>query len=186
MAWDNGRFKKVSLADYRGKYVVLFFWPLDFTFVCPTEIIEYGDAAPRFAEENGCVVLGCSIDSHFVHREWTLKSRDEGGLGAMQIPLVSDITKQISKDYGVLIDSGNDAGVALRGTFIIDDKGNLRHMTVNDLPVGRNVNETLRLVQAFQYSDQFGEVCPSSWTPGAKTMVPDHDSEKLQEFWRDH
>lgn len=113
-----------------------------------------------------------------------MKSTDQGGLGPMQIPMLSDITKQISKDYGVYIEQGPDAGVALRGTFIISDKGILRSIMINDLPVGRNVDETLRLVQAFQFSDMYGEVCPQSWQPGQPTMVPDHESEKTADFFK--
>ena len=145
-----------------GKYVVLFFWPLDFTFVCPTEIAQFEDKVAEFSAIN-TQVIGCSIDSKFTHREYTLKSREQGGLGPMTIPLVSDLTKQISRDYGVLIEDGDDAGVAFRGTFIISPDGTLRQITVNDLPVGRNVDETIRLVKAFQYVDEHGEVCPSGW-----------------------
>ena len=185
MSWDTNKFRRVSLSDYTGKYLVLFFYPHDFTFVCPTEIREYNAAADKFAQENGCAVVACSCDSQFVHREWTMKATSDGGLGPMTIPMLADITHQISKDYGVYIETGPDAGAPLRGTFIISDKGILRAITINDLPVGRNVEETLRLVQAFQFSDMYGEVCPQSWQPGDATMVPDHDSEKLAEFWKE-
>ena len=184
-AWEKGKFRQITLEEYRGKYVVLFFYPLDFTFVCPTEIISFSDYAEEFLQ-NDCVVLGCSVDSPFVHREYTLKSRDAGGLGNMKIPLISDLTKEIGKKYGVYLDHSADNGVNLRGTFIIDVKGILRHISINDLPVGRNIPEYLRLVQAFQYTDMYGEVCPESWHPGDKTMPTDHDSEKLQEFWREN
>lgn len=183
-AWFQGKFKTITLDQFKGKYVVLFFYPLDFTFVCPTEIIDFSEQSDEFRAHN-CEVLGCSIDSAFVHREWTLKSREEGGLGNMKIPLLADLTKDIGKDYGVYLDHSEDAGVHLRGTFIIDDKGVLRHISINDLPVGRNSNEILRLVQAFQYSDKHGEVCPQSWTPGAKTMVTDHESSKTKDFFKD-
>jgi alkyl hydroperoxide reductase subunit AhpC len=183
VAWDQGRFKNISLSDYKGKYVVLFFWPLDFTFVCPTEIINFSELADEF-RANNCEVLGCSIDSHFVHREWTLKSREAGGLGPMKIPLLADLNKQIGKDYGVYLDHSGDEGVHLRGTFVIDSNGVLRHYSVNDLPVGRNARETLRIVQAFQYTDTYGEVCPESWMPGGETMVTDHESSKTQEYFR--
>ena len=182
-AWDVNRIKEIKLSSYRGKYVVLFFYPLDFTFVCPTEICSFNDAAPQF-RENNCEILACSVDSHFTHREYTLKSRENGGLGRMQIPMIADLNKQIGKDYGVYLDHSGDEGVHLRGTFIIDTEGTLRHISINDLPVGRNIQEILRLVQAFQYTDQYGEVCPESWTPGQATMVPDHDSEKLEQFWK--
>jgi alkyl hydroperoxide reductase subunit AhpC len=164
-----------------GKYTVLFFWPLDFTFVCPTEICQFSDKAPEF-EKIGAQIIGCSIDSHFTHMEYTKKPRNKGGIGAMQMPLLSDLTKQISKDYGCLIEEGEDSGVAFRATYIIDDKGILRHISMNDLPVGRNVEETLRLVEAFQYTDKHGEVCPASWRPGKATMTPGNQ-EKLNEFW---
>ena len=148
MAWYEGKFQKLSLEQFRGQYVVLFFWPLDFTFVCPTEICEFNDKAPQFAE-NKCQLIGCSVDSHFTHMEYTMKPRVQGGIGPMQIPMLSDLTKKISKDYGCLIEEGDDAGVAMRATYIIDDKGILRQITMNDLPVGRNIDEILRLVQAF-------------------------------------
>ena len=180
MAWWNG-FKKVKLTDFKGKYVVLFFWPLDFTFVCPTEICQFSDKAKNF-REIGCEVIGASIDSHFTHMEYTKKERKNGGLGKMDIPMIADITKSISKSYGALIEDGADAGIAFRATYIIDEKGILRHMSISDLPVGRNVEETLRLVQAFQYTDKYGEVCPASWTPGAATLKPD-DEAQLANFW---
>ncbi|CAG9323545.1 unnamed protein product [Blepharisma stoltei] len=182
-AWDGNRIRQVSLSDFKGKYVVLFFYPLDFTFVCPTEIVQFNDTAPEF-RANNCEVLACSVDSVFTHREYTLKSRADGGLGRMQIPLIADLNKQIGKDYGVYLDHSGDEGVSLRGTFIVDKDGILRHISVNDLPVGRNVREILRLVQAFQYTDEHGEVCPESWAPGAATMVPNHESDQLQNFWQ--
>jgi len=164
----DGEFKNVKLSDYKGKYLVFFFYPLDFTFVCPTEIIAFSDRADEF-KAMGCEVLACSVDSHFSHLAWTDTPRNKGGLGAMKIPILSDLTKQVSRDYGVLLE---DAGISLRGLFIIDDKGILRQITVNDLPVGRSVDETLRLVQAFQFTDKHGEVCPAGWTPGADTIKP--------------
>ena len=180
MAWHKDDFKKISLGDYSGKYVVLFFYPLDFTFVCPTEIIDYSLKAKDF-RKIGCEVIGCSVDSHFSHRQWDLTPREEGGLGGLDIPLLADLNKQVSEDYGVLL----DAGMALRGTFIIDDKGVLRHSTINDLPVGRNIDETYRLVQAFQYTDKHGEVCPASWTPGEKTMEPNTNSKVTKLYWKE-
>eukprot|EP01135_Chromosphaera_perkinsii_P004210 Nk52_evm29s271 gene=Nk52_evmTU29s271 len=170
----NGEFKKIKLSDYKGKYVVLFFYPLDFTFVCPTEIIAFSEAAEQFRKLN-VEVIGCSIDSKFTHLAWTKTPRKEGGLGPMNIPLVSDLTHQISRDYGVLIE---EEGIALRGLFIIDDKGILRQITINDLPVGRSVDETLRLIQAFQFTDENGEVCPANWKPGKATMVPEPEKSK--------
>lgn len=147
----TNEFREISLNDYKAKWVLLFFYPLDFTFVCPTEIVEFSNQARHF-RENNCEVIGCSIDSHFVHRKWTLEPRTAGGLGPIDIPLLADINKQIAQDYGVL----NDAGLALRGTFLIDNNQILRHSSVNDLGVGRNVSEFLRLLQAFQYNAQHG------------------------------
>ncbi|XP_070563621.1 peroxiredoxin-like [Ptychodera flava] len=172
-----GEFVDVKLSDFKGKYLVFFFYPLDFTFVCPTEIIAFSDAADRFRAIN-CEVIACSVDSHFSHLAWTNTPRNKGGLGEMNIPLLSDLTKQISKDYGVLLE---EEGVSFRGLFIIDDKGILRQITINDLPVGRSVDETLRLVQAFQFTDKHGEVCPAGWKPGSDTIKP--DVKKSKEFF---
>uniref|UniRef100_A0A3P8VUT3 thioredoxin-dependent peroxiredoxin n=1 Tax=Cynoglossus semilaevis TaxID=244447 RepID=A0A3P8VUT3_CYNSE len=165
----DGQFKDLKLSDYRGKYVVFFFYPLDFTFVCPTEIIAFSEAAEEF-RKIGCEVIGASVDSHFSHFAWTNTPRKQGGLGTMKIPLVSDVRRTISTDYGVLKE---DEGIAFRGLFIIDDKGILRQITINDLPVGRSVEETMRLVQAFQFTDKNGEVCPAGWKPGSDTIKPD-------------
>ena len=181
VAYFNG-FKNVKLSEYKGKYVVLFFYPLDFTFVCPTEIIQFSDRAKEF-REIGAEVVGISIDSQFSHMEYTKKDRKVGGLGKMDIPLVADVTKSIARSYGCLIEDGEDAGVAFRATYIIDRNQTVRHISISDLPVGRNVDETLRLVKAFQYTDEFGEVCPASWRPGSKTMVTDPNSTKTQEYW---
>uniref|UniRef100_A0A3Q4BSS9 thioredoxin-dependent peroxiredoxin n=1 Tax=Mola mola TaxID=94237 RepID=A0A3Q4BSS9_MOLML len=149
----NSEFKELKLSDYRGKYLVFFFYPLDFTFVCPTEIIAFSDRVHEFHAIN-TEVVACSVDSQFTHLAWINTPRKQGGLGPMKIPLLSDLTHQISKDYGVYLE---DQGHTLRGLFIIDDKGILRQITMNDLPVGRSVDETLRLVQAFQYTDKHGE-----------------------------
>ncbi|VFV26597.1 peroxiredoxin-4-like [Lynx pardinus] len=165
----NGEFKELKLTDYHGKYLVFFFYPLDFTFVCPTEIIAFGDRIEEFRSINAEVVA-CSVDSQFTHLAWINTPRRQGGLGPIKIPLLSDLNHQISKDYGVYLE---DSGHTLRGLFIIDDKGILRQITLNDLPVGRSVDETLRLVQAFQYTDKHGEVCPAGWKPGSDTIIPD-------------
>ncbi|KAH0624738.1 hypothetical protein JD844_032493 [Phrynosoma platyrhinos] len=149
----NGEFKELKLTDYEGKYLVFFFYPLDFTFVCPTEIIAFSDRIEEF-RSIGAEVVACSVDSQFTHLAWINTPRKQGGLGPLKIPLLSDLTHQISKDYGVYLE---DQGHALRGLFIIDDKKILRQITMNDLPVGRSVDETLRLVQAFQYTDKHGE-----------------------------
>lgn len=165
----DGGFKEISLSDYTGKYLVVFFYPLDFTFVCPTEITAFSDKASEF-ETMDTSLIAVSTDSHFSHLAWTNTPRNKGGLGKVDIPLLSDFCKNISRDYGVLLEN---AGIALRGLFIIDGKGIVRHSSVNDIPVGRSVEETLRLVQAFQFTDRHGEVCPASWTPGEKTIKPD-------------
>ncbi|KAK7803172.1 hypothetical protein U0070_005719 [Myodes glareolus] len=170
----DGQFKDISLSDYKGKYVVFFFYPLDFTFVCPTEIIAFSDRAEEFKKLN-CQVIGASVDSHFCHLAWVNTPKKQGGLGPMNIPLVSDPKRSIAQDYGVL---KADEGISFRGLFIIDDKGILRQITVNDLPVGRSVDETLRLVQAFQFTDKHGEVCPAGWKPGSDTIKPDVQKSK--------
>ena len=161
----NEEFKTVKLSDYRGKYVVLFFYPLDFTFVCPTEIIAYSDKVDEF-RKRGAEVLGVSVDSKFSHLAWIRTPRADGGLGGLKYPLVSDITKKISADYGVLVDSG----VALRGTFLIDKNGILRHALINDLPLGRSIDESIRMLDALHFFEQHGEVCPANWKPGALTI----------------
>jgi len=162
-------FKQVRLSDYRDqKYVVLYFYPLDFTFVCPTEIIAFSERAADF-ESRQVQLLGVSIDSHYTHLAWIQTARNTGGLGGLKYPLVSDLTKSISKDYGVLLD---DNSVALRGLFVIDKSGVIRHITINDLPIGRNVDEVLRVIDALQFFEKNGEVCPANWTPGAATIKP--------------
>ncbi|XP_071953917.1 peroxiredoxin-1-like [Antedon mediterranea] len=164
----NGDFSEINLSKYKGKYLVFFFYPLDFTFVCPTELIAFSDRVNEFKDIN-CEVIACSCDSHFSHLAWVNTPRKEGGLGKMKIPLLADKNCKIAKDYGVYIE---DDGVSFRGLFIIDDKGILRQITINDLPVGRSVDETLRLVKAFQYTDEHGEVCPANWRPGDDTIKP--------------
>ncbi|KAI7869138.1 thioredoxin-like protein [Spinellus fusiger] len=170
----DGEFKDISLKDYSGKYVVFFWYPMDFTFVCPTEILAFSERVKEFEALN-TVVIGASTDSEFSHLAWINTPRKEGGLGSMNIPLLADKTKSIARDYGVLIE---EAGIALRGLFIIDPKGIVRQITINDLPVGRSVDEVLRLVEAFQFTDVHGEVCPANWTKGAKTIKPDVKSSK--------
>jgi len=166
----NGQeFGRVKLSDFRGKYLVLFFYPLDFTFVCPSEIIAFNDRVEDFRRIN-TEVVAVSVDSKFTHLAWINTPRKDGGLGTLAIPLLSDITHKVSRDYGVFIE---EAGHTNRGLFIINEAGVVRQITINDPPVGRNVDETLRLVTAFQYTDKHGEVCPANWKPGAATMVPD-------------
>lgn len=162
--------KSVSLSDYKGKWVVLFFYPLDFTFVCPTEIIAFSEAASQFSAIN-TTVLGVSIDSVYSHLAWTNTDRKNGGLGSINIPLLQDINKKIATDYGVL---HMDSGHTNRGLFIIDKKGVIRHITMNDPPVGRSVPEIIRLVEAYQFVEEHGdEVCPANWTKGKPTMKAD-------------
>ena len=166
----NGQFKDISLSDYKGKkYVVLYFYPLDFTFVCPTEIIAFNDKVEEFKKRNA-EILGVSVDSQYTHLAWINTPRKAGGLGGLDYPLVSDLTKQIAASYGVLTANG---AVALRGLFIIDQQGIVRHALVNDLPLGRNVDEAIRILDALQFFEKNGEVCPANWQPGAKTMKPD-------------
>jgi len=161
-------FRDIGLSSYKGKWVVLFFYPLDFTFVCPTEIIEFSDKLDEFKKLNADVI-GCSVDSHYTHLAWVNTSRKEGGLGDISYPLLSDINKTVAEAYGVL----TDGGVALRGLFLINPKGQIVYEVVHDLSVGRNPDETLRVLSAFQQVEKTGEVCPASWKPGAKTMKAD-------------
>ncbi len=163
-------FQEIKLSQYRGKYVVLFFYPLDFTFVCPTEITAFSDRYEEFSSKDA-EVLGVSVDSQYSHLAWLQTDREAGGLGDIAYPLVSDLNKTIARDYNVL---DEEAGVAVRGLFIIDPDGVIMHATVNNLPVGRNVDETLRVLQAFQHIRSHpDEVCPADWTPGDPTMNPD-------------
>eukprot|EP00210_Caulerpa_lentillifera_P002752 g2631.t1 len=161
-------FVTTTLQQYRGKYVVLFFYPLDFTFVCPTEITAFSDRHGEFSKIN-TEILGVSVDSQFSHLAWIQTERSEGGLGDLAYPLVSDLKKEISQAYRVLTDDG----VALRGLFIIDKEGVIQHATINNLAFGRSVDETLRTLQAIQYvQENPDEVCPAGWKPGDKTMKP--------------
>ncbi|GMI96697.1 2-cysteine peroxiredoxin B, 2-CYS PEROXIREDOXIN B [Hibiscus trionum] len=164
-------FIKVKLSEYIGKkYVILFFYPLDFTFVCPTEITAFSDRYKEFEKLN-TEILGVSIDSVFSHLAWVQTDRKSGGLGDLKYPLISDVTKSISKSYGVLIP---DQGIALRGLFIIDKEGVIQHSTINNLAIGRSVDETMRTLQALQYvQENPDEVCPAGWKPGEKSMKPD-------------
>ncbi len=162
---DNS-FKQVKLSDFKGKYVILFFYPLDFTFVCPSEIIAFDNRLANFKERN-VEVLGVSVDSHFSHLAWKNTPIDKGGIGNVQYPIVADLTKQIARDYDVLT---GDGAVAFRGTFLIDKEGKVRHQVVNDLPLGRNIEEALRMVDALQFHENNGEVCPAGWNKGKEGM----------------
>jgi peroxiredoxin (alkyl hydroperoxide reductase subunit C) len=164
----DGSFKdNFKLSDYRGKYVVLFFYPLDFTFVCPSEILAFDKELAKFKEKN-TEVIGVSVDSHFTHWAWREVPVEKGGIGQVKFPLVADLKKTISSDYGVLL---NDE-VALRGLFLIDKEGVIRHAVINDLSLGRSVDEAVRMVSALQHVEEHGEVCPANWHEGEEAMKP--------------
>lgn len=175
----DGVFEEVSLEQYKGKYVVLAFVPMAFTFVCPTEIVAFSDAVKKF-RDIGAEVLFASTDSEYTLLAWTNVARSEGGLGPVDIPLLADTNHSLSRDYGVLIE---EEGVALRGLFVIDGNGVVRHITINDLAVGRNVEEALRIVEGFQWVDKNGTVLPCNWTPGSATINPTVDASK--EYFQD-
>jgi peroxiredoxin (alkyl hydroperoxide reductase subunit C) len=164
----NGEFKKVSLSDYKGKKVVLFFYPLDFTFVCPTEILAFADHLEEFKKRN-TEIVGVSVDSQFTHMAWAQVDRKEGGIKGVNYPLVSDLSKNIARSYGVLLEG---PGIALRGLFIVNKDGVLKHSTINHLDLGRNIDEVLRLLDAVDFSEEHGEVCPANWKKGEKAMKP--------------
>ena len=152
------------------KGAVLFFYPLDFTFVCPSEIIAFSHRAKEF-RERGINVIGVSVDSQFSHFAWRETPVNEGGIGRVDMPLVADITKQIARDYDVLLDDA----VALRGSFLIDADGTVRHAVINDLPLGRNIDEMIRMVDTMLFTNEHGEVCPANWVEGKEGMKPDAD-----------
>jgi len=184
---DNS-FKEIRMSDYKGKKVVLFFYPMDFTFVCPTEIIAFDHRLAEF-EKRGVQVLGCSIDSKHVHWAWRNTDVNEGGIGNIKYPLIADIDKEVSRKYDVLKGSkpafveteegeeettiGGD--IALRGSFLIDEEGVVRHSVINDLPLGRNIDEMLRMIDALAFNQKHGEVCPAGWTDGDTGMAETHD-----------
>jgi peroxiredoxin 2/4 len=170
----NGRFAPYRLSDYKGKWVVLFFYPLDFTFVCPTEILAFSDRLGEF-KKLGAEVLGASVDSKYSHLAWTEKRREEGGIKGLAYPLLEDLGKELAEEYGVLAEDGR---VALRGLFVIDPDGVVQHATINNNSVGRSVDETLRVLQAFQFVRENGEVCPADWKPGTKAMTADWEKSK--------
>ena len=162
-----------KLSDLRGKHVALFFWPLDFTFVCPTEIIAHDKRFEEF-EAKGVEVVGVSIDSQFTHFAWRNTAINEGGIGPVRFPMVADLTHEICRAYGI----EHEAGVAMRGTFLIDKDGVVQHQVVNNLPLGRSVDELLRMVDALQYFEKNGEVCPANWKAGDEAMAPTADGVK--------
>jgi peroxiredoxin (alkyl hydroperoxide reductase subunit C) len=167
---DNS-FGTLTLSEFRGKYVILLFYPMDFTFVCPTEIIAFDEKLDEFKKRN-CEVIAVSVDSRFTHLAWKNMPRDKGGVGPVKYPLVADLTKQIAESYGVLF----NRSVALRGLFLLDQKGKVRHALVNDLPLGRSVDEALRMLDALAFVETHGdEVCPANWRPGQKTVKTTFD-----------
>ena len=163
---DNSIKEDFSMSSLKGKYVVLFFYPLDFTFVCPSEIIAFDHRLGEF-KARGVEVVGCSIDSHFTHLAWKNTAVENGGIGNVQYPLVADLSKDIARDYDVLL--GEE--IALRGSFLIDKAGTVRHQVINDLPLGRNIDEMLRMIDALQFTEEHGEVCPAGWHKGEKGMT---------------
>lgn len=176
---DNTFNEEFKLSDLRGKYVLLFFYPLDFTFVCPSEIIAFDKAVDKFKEKN-CEIVGVSIDSHFSHLAWKNTAINDGGIGNIQFPLVADLDKSISDDYGVLL----DMGIALRGLYLLDKDGVVRHQLINDLPLGRSVSEALRMLDALQFTEEHGDVCPANWKKGDDAMEP--TAEGVAKYLADH
>ncbi|MCE9613459.1 MAG: peroxiredoxin [Lentisphaerae bacterium] len=172
---DGSIKENFRLSDLRGKYVVLFFWPLDFTFVCPTEIIAHDKRLGKF-KELGVEIVGVSIDSQFTHAAWRGTAVEKGGVGKLGFPMVADLSHRIGQSYGIL---HPDAGVALRATFLIDQKGIVQHQVVNNLPLGRNVDETVRMVEALQFHETVGEVCPAGWNKGDSGMKANADGVAL-------
>lgn len=164
-------FKDIKLSDFRGKYTLLFFYPLDFTFVCPTELHAFQEKLSEFKERN-VEVLGCSIDSHFSHHAWLNTPKGKGGIEGVEYGLVSDIGGNIARDFDVL----SEGNVAYRGLFLIDKEGVVRHQVVNDLPLGRSVDEALRVVDALQHTEKYGEVCPANWNKGSEAIQTTHES----------
>jgi peroxiredoxin (alkyl hydroperoxide reductase subunit C) len=176
---DNTFNEEFSLSALRGKYVLLFFYPLDFTFVCPSEILAFNAAVDQFKEKN-CEVVGVSVDSHFSHLAWKNTAINDGGIGNVQFPLVADLDKSISANYGVLF----NGAIALRGLYLIDKEGVVRHQVVNDLPLGRSVSEAMRMLDAIQFTEEHGEVCPANWNKGDDAMEP--TAEGVARYLTDH
>jgi peroxiredoxin (alkyl hydroperoxide reductase subunit C) len=163
-----------TLSDRRGKYVLLFFYPLDFTFVCPTELHAFQELYAEFLKR-GCEVIGVSVDSHFSHLAWLKTPKVKGGIEGIKYPLVADMTKSIARKFGVLKE---DEGIAYRGLFLLDREGIIRHLIINDLPLGRSAHEALRMLDALIFFEKHGEVCPANWKAGDKGMTPDEDGLK--------
>ena len=176
----DGDFKTLGLDDFRGRWLVVLFYPLDFTFVCPTELCAFSDRIDEFRALKAEVV-GVSVDSQFTHLAWTNQPRVDGGVRGLRYPLLADLRRDMSHRYGVLTDDG----VALRGLFVIDPEGVVQHATINNLSVGRSVDETIRVLQACQFVRANGEVCPADWRPGDDTIKPETDASKHY-FARQH
>jgi peroxiredoxin (alkyl hydroperoxide reductase subunit C) len=172
----NGQFNKYKLSDFRKKWIILLFYPLDFTFVCPTEVLNFSAAAEKLNKLN-CQIFGISVDSTFVHKAWVETKREDGGLGgSLNYPLLSDLNKVAAQDYGILMEK---EGVALRGLFLISPEGVIMHSTINSLSVGRSVDEAMRVLKAFQFvSTHEGQVCPADWEEGRDTMTANSDGLK--------
>ncbi len=166
---NGSDFKEVTLSSYLGKNVLLFFYPLDFTFVCPTELHAFQEKLEEFKKRN-TEVLAVSVDSEHTHLAWLNTPKADGGIAGIKYPVIADLQKSISRDYDVLVDG---AGIAYRGAFLIDKTGKVRHQTVNDLPIGRNIDEFLRIVDAVNFHEEHGEVCPANWEKGRKAMKAD-------------
>jgi peroxiredoxin (alkyl hydroperoxide reductase subunit C) len=166
---DNS-FEDLQLSSFKGKYVLLFFYPLDFTFVCPTELIAFDRKLAEFKKRD-TEVIGVSVDSAFSHLAWKNTPLSEGGIGNVQYPIVADLNKQITRDFGILFNES----IALRGLFLIDKAGIVRHAVINDLPLGRSIDEALRMVDALQFHEKYGEVCPANWKAGEEGMKATHE-----------
>jgi peroxiredoxin 2/4 len=173
-------FKKITLNDFKGKYVCLFFYPLDFTFVCPTELHAFSDKIDEFKKRN-CEVIACSVDSKFSHMAWLKTPRNKGGIEGVKYPIISDLHKTIARSYGTLFE---DDGVAFRGLFLINKDGIVEHVTINNLPLGRNVDEYIRLLDAMQFHAEHGEVCPANWKKGETGMKADNKG--LEDWFAKH
>jgi peroxiredoxin 2/4 len=178
--YGNNEIKELKLSDYKGKYVVLFFYPLDFTFVCPSELIAFDHRLEEFKKRN-VEVIGCSIDSQFTHLAWKNTPVNNGGIGQVQYPLVADVKHAICQAYDVEFAA---AGVAFRGSFLIDKAGVVQHQVVNNLPLGRNIDEMLRMVDALQFTEEHGEVCPAGWQKGKAGMKASTDG--VAKYLADH
>ena len=178
--YGNNEIKELKLSDYKGKYVVLFFYPLDFTFVCPSELIAFDHRLEDFKKLN-VEVIGCSIDSQFTHLAWKNTPVDKGGIGQVKYPLVADVKHAICQAFDVEFAA---AGVAFRGSFLIDKNGIVQHQVVNNLPLGRNIDEMLRMVDALQFTEEHGEVCPAGWQKGKAGMKASPDG--VAKYLADH